>query len=154
MRRPVRFDGILISHLGNLDGRMPEKENTLAHIQNALDRGFHVCAQIVYRNGAFLLPCARGYELAKPAFLSSQRVWCCTDDPTAMDALCAINAHSFFITERLPSLTTAQFIWTLPPHKLASRSIAVFPEFVEQAWLEDEANDPAGICTNIPMNYC
>lgn len=154
MRRPAQFEGIVISHLGNITGRVPEKENTLAHVQAALDRGFHVCVQVVYRNGAFLLPCSSGYDLAKPAFLSRQRLWCGTDDAEAMDALCAINAHAFFIAERLPSLTTAQFVWTLPPHKLSSRSIAVFPELVEHAWLDDEFNSPAGICSNTPLSYC
>ena len=32
---------ILISHRGNIDGKNPEKENTVAYITEALDKGYH-----------------------------------------------------------------------------------------------------------------
>jgi hypothetical protein len=49
------------------------------------------------------------------------------------------------------SLTSAQFIWTLPPHALVSRAIAAFPELAEPDWLENA--EPAGLCSNEPIRY-
>lgn len=146
-----QFSGIIISHLGNIDGRNPERENTLPYIRETLNAGWHVCVRVQYRNDAFILPHAAGWSLAPPALLSTQRVWCCTDDADSMDALCGINAHAFFISDNMPTLTTAQFIWTLPPHRLACRSIAVFPELTDAAWLDTA--EPAGLCSNEPRRY-
>lgn len=151
--RPARqrFDGILIAHLGNTDGRNPERENTLKYLQETLAEGFHVCLRVQYFNDAFLLPTAGGFNNVPPAFLSKQRVWCCTDNAETLDALCAINAHAFFVSENMPTLTTAQFIWTLPPHNLSQRSIAAFPELAAPEWLSQF--EPAGICSNEPRRY-
>jgi hypothetical protein len=147
----ARFDGIIISHMGNIDGRQPEKENTLPYVQEALKAGWHVCINVVFRNGAFLLPSARGLYSVPPAMLSKQRVWCRAYDADTADALCNINAHCFILSESFMSFTSSQFIWTMPPHALVSRSIAAFPELAEPGWLEKA--EPAGLCSNEPSLY-
>lgn len=147
----MRFEGIVISHLGNINGRQEERENTLSYIREALDAGWHVCVHVRYCNGSFLLPHATGWAAAPPALLSKQRVWCYTDDADSMDALCGVNAHAFFASDSLPTLTTAQFVWTPPPHPLAVRSIAAFPELTDDSWLL--AAEPAGVCSNEPLRY-
>ena len=146
-----KFDGIIISHLGNIDGRQEEKENTLPYIQAALKAGWHVCLDVVFRNGCFLLPHSRGFHSVPPALLSKQRVWWRAHDADTVDALCNVNAHCFLLSESFMSLTSAQFIWTLPPHALVARSIAAFPEFADPDWLE--AAEPAGLCSNHPIRY-
>lgn len=150
MRR-FKFSGIIISHLGNIDGRKPELENTLPYIQAALKAGWHVCVDVAFRNGGFLLPHEHGFHPAPPALLSKQRVWCRASDPETMDALCNINAHSFLVSLDFMSLTSAQFLWTLPPHALVSRSIAVYPELADDDWLQNF--EPAGLCSNEPTRY-
>lgn len=146
-----RFDGIIISHLGNVNGRQPEKENTLAYIQKALKEGWHVCIDVAFRNGSFLLPNDHGFQVIPPALLSKQRVWCRAQDADTIDALCNLTAHCFLVSDSFMSLTSAQFIWTLPPHGLLSRSIAAFPELAEPGWLESA--EPAGLCSNEPARY-
>lgn len=146
-----KFSGIIISHLGNIRGRQPEQENTLPYIQQALKEGWHVCVDVCFRNGGFLLPHEKGFHVAPPALLSKQRVWCRAFDPETMDALCNINAHCFLVSRDFMSLTSSQFIWTLPPHNLVARSIAVYPEFAEPDWLENF--EPAGLCSNEPARY-
>ena len=150
MRRH-KFNGIIISHLGNIDGRQPEKENTLPYIQDALKAGWHVCVDVVFRNGGFLFPSDRGNYNAPPALLSKQRIWCRAFDPETMDALCNINAHCFLASRDFISLTSSLFLWTLPPHALADRSIAAYPELAEPDWLTNF--DPAGLCSNEPARY-
>lgn len=150
MRRH-KFNGIIISHLGNIDGRHPEKENTLPYVHAALNAGWHVCVDVAFKNGGFLLPTDSGNYVAPPALLSKQRVWCRAYDPETMDALCNIHAHCFLASQTFISLTSAQFLWTLPPHPLVDRSIAAYPELADPDWLANF--EPAGLCSNEPARY-
>ena len=151
MGRKTRFDGIIIAHLGNIDGRQPERENTLKYVRAALAAGWHVCVDVQFVNGGFILPNDRGFDRAPPSFFSKQRVWSRCYNAETMDALCDIGAHAFFHTTELPTLTSAQFIWTLPPRELAPRSIAAYPELAYSGWLDEY--EPAGICSNMPARY-
>lgn len=144
------FQGIIISHLGNIDGANPQQENKLSYVEKALKAGWHVCVDVVFYHGGFILPFDGGFNPVPPAFLSKQRVWCRAHDPETLDALCNVNAHAFLSTEGL-ALTSSQFIWTLPTHLLTVRSIAVFPEQVGPEWLAYA--EPAGICSNEPIRY-
>jgi hypothetical protein len=150
MRRQ-KFSGIIISHLGNIDGRKPELENTLPYVQQALKLGWHVCVDVVFYNGGFLLPTNAGHHAVPPALLSKQRVWCRASNPETMDALCNINAHCFLVSLDFMSLTSSQFLWTLPPHNLVDRSIAAYPELAAPDWLDNF--EPAGLCSNEPARY-
>lgn len=149
--RRGRFDGIIISHLGNIDGRVPERENTLPYIKEALAAGWHVCIDVWYTNGNFVLPTTHGWQPVPPSLLSNYRVWARTHDPETIDALCTIKAHCVIATESPVALTSEQFIWSLPPTPLVSRAIAVFPELAEPGWLEQY--EPAGLCSNEPARY-
>jgi len=149
--RRAPFEGIIISHLGNTDGRQPEHENKLAYVQQALKAGWHVCVDVVFHHGTFLLPYEGGFNPVPGAILAKQRVWCRAHDPVTLDALCNINAHAFLNTVSGLALTSSQFIWTLPDHGLAPRSIACFPEITDAAWLANA--EPAGLCSNEPVRY-
>jgi hypothetical protein len=146
-----RFDGIIISHLGNIDGRQPDRENTLPYVKEALAAGWHVCVDVWYTNGGFVLPSASGAYHLPPALLSNCRVWSRTYDPETIHALCTIKAHCVIAAESPVLLTSEQFLWTLPPTPLASRAIAVFPELATPEWLEQY--EPAGLCSNEPVRY-
>jgi len=149
--RKQAFSGIIISHLGNTDGRQPELENTLAYVQKALKEGWHVCIDVIFHKGSFLLPFDGGYNVAPPAMLSKQRIWCRAHNAETIDALCNINAHCFLNSDSFMSLTSAQFIWTLPPHELIDRSIAMLPETAPPDWLASA--EPAGLCSDEPRRY-
>lgn len=149
--RAARFDGIIISHLGNIDGPQPEHENKLVYVQKALKEGWHVCVDVVFHCGSFILPYAGGFNSVPGSFLSKQRVWCRAHDPATLDALCNISAHAFLNTESGLALTSSQFVWTLPGHVLTARSIACFPEHADAGWLEQF--EPAGLCSNSPRRY-
>lgn len=150
MRRQA-FNGIIISHLGNTNGRKPEFENKLPYIQSALKEGWHVCVDVVYYNGGFILPFDGGFHVAPPALLSKQRVWCRAHTAETINALCDINAHCFLHSENFMSLTSAQFVWTLPPHALVPRAIAMAPETADPGWLDSA--EPAGLCSDEPSRY-
>jgi hypothetical protein len=146
----ARFDGIIISHLGNIDGAQPEHENKLSYVEKALKAGWHVCIDVVFHHGTFILPYDGGFNSVSPGFLSKHRIWCRAHDPETLDALCNITAHSFLATQGL-ALTSAQFVWTLPGHPLTQRSIAVHPEATDASWLTQF--EPAGLCSDTPARY-
>jgi hypothetical protein len=145
------FDGIIISHLGNINGRSPEKENRLAYVNAALKAGWHVLVDVRFHNGGFYLPHAAGFDCAPPAFFSKQRVWSRAADPETLDALCNIGAHALVASDAPFTLTSSQFIWTLPGNPLALRAIAAYPELGDAAWLD--LYEPAGLCSNEPAAY-
>ena len=151
-----KFDGIVISYMGNTNGRDIERQNQLKFVAAALTAGWHVCVTVLFQNGAFLLPHApdssgNSFSVVPPAFFSKSRVWAQALDPVALDALCDINAHCFLWAPGEPALTSSQFIWTPPGFDLVDRSIACFPEAADNAWLQTA--EPAGICTEYPGNY-
>lgn len=149
MTRNTHFDGILIANLGNIDGPQPEKENRLSYLKAALDAGWHVCANVVFYQGSFLLPFFGGFNIAPPGFFSKQRVWSRCFDGETLDALCNVGAHAFFDCDS-STLTSAQFIWTPAPKELVPRSIAFLPE-TSPGWIEHF--EPAGLCSNFPAQY-
>lgn len=150
MARNMRFDGILIAHLGNQNGPNPEQENRLKYVQEALKAGWHVCVEVIFYQGSFLLPFDGGFNVAQPGFFSNQRVWSKCQDGETIDALCNIGAHSFLVNDAGPTLTSAQFVWTPAPRELSARSIAYLPES-SPGWLEQY--EPAGLCSDFPMQY-
>lgn len=151
MRARVPFSGIIISHLGNINGRNPAEENKRPYIEKALAAGWHVCVDVVFHCGNFILPFDGGFHHMPPAMLSKQRVWCRAYDPATLDALCNVGAHSFMDAANTAVLTSAQFIWTPPGIELSPRSIACFPEDATPDWLDNY--EPAGLCSNAPARY-
>lgn len=142
---------ILISNLGNIDGRNEGQENRLAYLKAALAQNLHVCADVLYQYGSFYLLRPDGIESIPQAFLANNKVWSRAHDVATLDALCGINAHAFPHIDVGFTFTSAQFIWTHPGNILSPRSIAVFPESTTPAWLHDA--DIAGICSNEPLRY-
>lgn len=152
MGRRSRFSGIIIAHLGNIDGANDEQANRFKYVQAALKKGWHVCVNVVFTNGGFVLPHAGGFDPVPPAFFSQARVWSRAFDAETLDALCNINAHAFAaVGETGLTLTSCQFVWTAAPHPLVSRAIAAFPEIGPENWLD--VYDPAGLCSNQPAYY-
>jgi len=152
----TKIEGIIISYMGNTDGRDTEKQNQPNYVNAALKDGWHVCVTVLFQNGSFLLPHAPnsagfGFSPMPPAFFSKPRVWAQALDAVTLNALCDINAHCFMWAPEEPTLTSAQFIWTPTGHALVDRSIACFPENTEHGWLADA--EPAGICTEYPYQY-
>lgn len=147
----IKFSGIIISYHGNINGREPDAENRLSYIKKALDAGWHVCVDVLFRHGGFFLPHTGGFDPIPAPLLAKQRMWCNALNAPTLDALCNVNAHCFFMGAQPYSLTSAQFIWTLPENILVDRSVAVFPELADPRWLLDA--EPAGICSNEPAKF-
>lgn len=155
MSAKTPFSGIIIARCGNINGRDEQLENSPKYVERALKAGWHVCVEVVFHNGAFLMPHAEingnCFTPVPPAYFSKQRVWSCAATPETLDALCNVGAHCFMCSGEYPSLTSAGFIWTPGPHTLTNRAIAYLPEIMPSEWLEN--SEPAGLCTDQPAQY-
>lgn len=149
-RKHRHTNKILIAHLGNLDGRDEEQENTPAYIQSALKQGYAVCCEVVYVHGAFVLPTKAGCKPLPSSLLSNQEVWFRANDAATIDALCGVNAHVIPGGAQI-ALTSVHYLWCMPGADLTPRSIAVYPEHANPGWLE--AGEPAGLCSNEISRY-
>jgi hypothetical protein len=118
-----------LSHRGNLDGPNPELENSVPYVQAALERGFDVKIDVWSKNGALFTGNDGPLYPISIDFLAKERVWCqARDITTLVKLLTDYRIHCFWLDKDTACLTSMKYLWTLPGHKLTSRSICVFPE--------------------------
>ncbi len=140
---------LLISYRGNLTGLSDGHENSVPHVQKALDAGFRVMVDVWAVAGGNLL--ALGNEFAQYAvsheFLQNRHVLCRARDLATMEKLLEIGTHCFY-GEGDGLLTNGGLIWTLPGKKITPRCIATFPEHVQSDPTALRNLMCAGVCSN------
>jgi hypothetical protein len=104
-----------IAHRGNVDGIIPEKENTIEYILLAINQGFDVEIDVWYKNNLFYL----GHEKLKNEIdlgflrLYSGFLWCHAKDIETLNELLKYsNINCFFHQDDDCTLTSHQQIWT------------------------------------------
>ena len=145
---------ILISHRGNLNGRIPEYENNPVYIDKALSRGFSVEIDVWFKNGKWYL----GHDLPQYEiefdYLKNNnkelpKLWCHAKNIEALNKMTGhTDIHCFWHQEDDVTLTSRNFIWTYPGKQLTENSICVLPE------KNDEIPKKClGICSDFIVNY-
>ena len=118
----------LISHRGNLNGVIEDRENSPKYIYEALEKGYDVEVDVRFENNQFFL----GHDLNQykidEGFLLNKKIWCHAKTGKALNALEKINAHYFWHQEDDYTITNKGFFWTYPGKKLLTNSICVLPE--------------------------
>ena len=118
----------LISHRGNLNGVIEDRENSPKYINEALEKGYDVEVDVRFENNQFFL----GHDLNQynknEKFLINEKIWCHAKTSKALNALEKINAHYFWHQEDDYTITNKGFFWTYPGKKLLTNSICVLPE--------------------------
>ena len=118
----------LISHRGNLNGVIEDRENSPNYINEALEKGYDVEVDVRFENNQFFL----GHDLNQykidEKFLLNKKIWCHAKTDKALNALEKINAHYFWHQEDDYTITNKGFFWTYPGKKLLKNSICVLPE--------------------------
>ena len=118
----------LISHRGNLNGIIEDRENSPKYINEALEKGYDVEVDVRFENNQFFLGHdTNQYKISKK-FLINKKIWCHAKTDKALDALEKINAHYFWHQEDDYTITNRGFFWTYPGKKLLTNSICVLPE--------------------------
>lgn len=141
---------VLISHRGNLSGRIEAKENTPCYIDAAISSGFHVEIDVWFRDGLFFLGHDSPENEIAISWIESrkEKLWIHTKNALALEKLYGTDLNYFFHQEDLATITSKGFIWVYPGQQPINNSIAVLPELY---------NDPVshcyGICSDFILKY-
>jgi len=146
---------ILISHRGNLNGKIEEYENYPSYIDSALNQGYDVEVDVWFVDGDWWL----GHD--EPQYMSSihwleerqDKLWMHCKNVEAVIELDSDNKHyngfNYFWHENdTLTLTSLSFIWVYPGQQPIKGSIAVMPEIHS-----DDVSQCMGICSDYIENY-
>jgi len=140
----------LISHRGNIAGRIPERENTKLYIIEALVQGYDVEVDVWYVGGELYLGHNSIQEEIDIPFLQNDKIWVHAKSIAALEACLRNDIHCFYHNEDDCVLTSQNYIWVYPGKKLGkikNRSIAVLPEYIDGEY------DCYGVCSDYPLSY-
>tara|TARA_Y100000992_G_scaffold235134_1_gene165954 strand:+ start:183 stop:617 length:435 start_codon:yes stop_codon:yes gene_type:complete len=136
---------ILIAHRGNVNGLNPERENTVAYIEEALGQGYHCEIDIIdYDNNQFTLGHDKDGEKVSTDWLKNNNLWCHAKSYKALEAMIAKGIHCFFHRSDDYTLTSFGYIWAYPGKTGGQKSIAVHPEKLTP----EEVKKFDGVCSD------
>jgi hypothetical protein len=146
---------ILISHRGNLNGRVSELENKPDYIQTALDLGYDVEIDVWGIDGELFL----GHD--EPQYPTdfdwlkerSSNLWIHCKNIDALlyftDIDYSLELFNYFWHETdTVTLTSENWIWAFPGKQPINGSIAVMPEMYD-----DDVSEAAGVCSDYIEKY-
>ena len=84
---------IYISHRGNVDGPVKDKENNIDHIQKALNKGFEVEVDVRFNKNKFFLGHDYDQFEVDKEFLLNDKIWChakTTEALIELDKICLL----------------------------------------------------------------
>jgi len=140
----------LISHRGNLQGRIPGRENSQSYIQEALDKGFDVEIDVWVVDRQFWLGHDEPTYKVDESFLANPRLWCHAKTVGALNMMLDNkDIHCFWHQEDSYTLTSQGYVWTFPNKPLCTKSICVLPELGYGTY----NTDISGICSDYILKY-
>jgi hypothetical protein len=119
---------ILISHRGNLNGVIVERENSIDYVEEALSQGFDVEIDVWDIFGSYFLGHDEPKYLVKKDFLKIDGLWCHAKNIQGLYSMLEDNIHCFWHQEDDVTLTSKGYMWTYPGKQLTENSIAVLPK--------------------------
>jgi hypothetical protein len=141
----------LISHRGNINGKISKNENHPEYIDEAMHAGYDVEIDVWMIEGVLLL----GHN--EPQYGVSQlwfnqrinKLWIHCKNLEAVEWFNAIGGFNYFWHETdTMTLTSRNHIWAFPGKQPIKRSIAVLPEIHN-----DNLDSCFGICSDYIENY-
>jgi hypothetical protein len=143
---------ILISHRGNIKGRIPESENSPEYVDNAILLGYEVEVDVwLVRDNLFL-----GHD--KPQHLidmdwidgRSHKLWVHCKNVKVLELFNKFDfdINYFWHEGDTATLTSKKFIWAYPGKQPIENSIAVMPEINN-----DTVDKCIGICSDYIEKY-
>ena len=143
---------ILISHRGNINGRIEEAENRPDYIDDTIKLGYDVEVDIWVIEGVFYLGHDEPQYGITLDWLNKRkdRLWihCKNIEAVEFFNLLFETYNYFWHQEDTVTLTSKNFIWAYPGKQPINRSIAVMPEL-----LNDNVDSCIGICSDYIQNY-
>lgn len=142
---------ILISHRGNVDGRVKNVENSPELINHALSKGFDVEIDVWYVDSTFYLGHDNPQYKIDEKFLENERFWCHAKNEQAFFKMLENpQIHCFWHQKDDYALTSKGIPWVYPGHKVTSKGIWVLPELTVYKSIKI---DCLGICSDYISIY-
>lgn len=136
----------IISHRGNLDGKIPEQENAPLYIRAALDKGFDVEIDVWYEYGQWYL----GHDLPEhkinQAFLEDNRLWCHAKNKEAFTKMLELGLNCFWHENDKFTLTEIGRAWCYPGNYIPN---GITVELGKKRYIPQVY----GICTDHPLDW-
>ena len=139
---------ILISHRGNINGRIEETENRPDYIEDTIKLGFNVEIDVWFQNMQFYLGHDKPQYKVDYKFLVNEKLWCHAKNIDALLEMKKYAIHYFWHEEDTVALTSKNYIWAYPGRQPIKRSIAVMPELNN-----DNIDQCIGICSDYILKY-
>jgi hypothetical protein len=142
---------ILISHRGNINGRLDSWENHPTYITSALEKGYECEIDVWYENGEWYLGHDIPEHKVNHQFISNSKMWCHAKNIDSLNAmLMAGDIHCFWHENDKYTLTSKNYIWAFPGFDvpLGSKSICVVPERCNQSVVNFY-----GVCSDFIERY-
>lgn len=142
----------IISHRGNINGSIPEKENNPDYVNEALKMGFEVEIDIwCIENKLYSGHDKETYEIDLEWLnLNNLKLWihCKNIESILFFKRNNLLFNYFYHDIDLMTLTSKQYIWAYPGKQPIRDSIAVLPEIYN-----DDISNCIGVCTDYPIKY-
>lgn len=139
---------ILISHRGNVNGKILEAENKPEYIIDALSMGYNVEVDVWFVDNKFWLGHDKPEYKIDYNFLTNEKLWCHAKNIDAILEMKKYVIHYFWHEKDTITLTSKNYIWAYPGNQPIKRSIAVMPEMYNE-----DISNCIGICSDYINRY-
>jgi hypothetical protein len=143
---------ILISHRGNIDGKILEKENHPNYIDATLGFGYDVEVDVWYIDGKIMLGHDNPqYEVNLRWFTDRiNKLWvhCKNMESLIYFRDCGYDINYFWHQTDDVIITSKGFLWAHPGKQPINNSIAVLPEL-----FNDDIKECIGVCSDFIIKY-
>lgn len=141
---------ILISHRGNINGKVIERENQPQYIDEAIDLGYDVEVDLWFIDGKVYLGHDGPQYEVDDSWLGERtdRLWVHCKNVESLNWIRNTILHYFWHEEDTLTLTSENYMWVYPGKQPILGSIAVMPEIHN-----DDVSKCIGICSDYINNY-
>jgi hypothetical protein len=141
---------ILISHRGNIEGKIPEKENDPKYIDNAIELGYDVEVDMWWIDGRVYLGHDNPQYEISDEWLEDRinNLWIHCKNIELLKWIRSTTLHYFWHENDILTLTSKNYLWVYPGKQPISGSISVLPEIYN-----DDTSLCVGICSDFIKKY-
>jgi hypothetical protein len=141
---------ILISHRGNINGRIIEAENNPEYIDDTIRLGYEVEIDMWWIDGKIYLGHDESQYEVSDKWLGDRvnKLWVHCKNVELLNWIRSTTLHYFWHENDTITLTSKNYIWAYPGKQPIKSSIAVLPELYK-----DNIDGCLGICSDFIQEY-
>lgn len=141
---------ILISHRGNINGKIEEAENRPDYIDDTIKMGYDVEIDMWWVDGRTYLGHDEPQYEVDDNWLNKRidRLWIHCKNIELLNWIRSTSLHYFWHENDTITLTSKNYIWAYPGKQPIIGSIAVMPEIYN-----DNISQCLGVCSDYIQNY-